>query len=210
MARLFLVRHGNTFGPGDTCVQVGSKTDLDLVESGRKQAESVASWLKEKGIEPAAIYAGPLKRHIQSSEIVAASFGLEFQSGVTALNEIDFGAWEGLTPEAIEQKFPSEYQAWKIKAEWQEEIFGGNFEDRLSEIRRWIKELSENFSTSDSVVAFSSGGNIRYFYSFIASEWRKLVRDSAVETLKVGTGRICELEIFPGSVKVLSWNIKPE
>jgi len=206
VARLFLVRHGNTFGPGDTCVQVGSRTDLDLVDSGRKQAQAVADWLESRAIRPAAIYSGPLKRHIQSAKIVAFRFDLQVHTGVEALNEIDFGEWEGLTPEQIEQQFHTEYHAWKTKAEWPDNIFEGNFDSRLSGIRSWVSELAKTYSESEAIVAFSSGGNIRYFYSLLTSEWRKLVRDRAVETLKVGTGKVCELEIFAHSIRVVSWN----
>jgi len=209
VAKLFLVRHGNTFGPGDICVQVGAKTDLDLVESGRAQAVAVAGWIEKNHITPSAVYSGPLKRHIQSAELVASRFKIEPKTGVEALNEIDFGVWEGLTPEQIEGEYPDQYQAWKSRAEWPADMFEGELSQRIAQIKSWVRELSETYSADDSVVAISSGGNIRYFYSLLSSEWRKLVRDGSVGTLKVGTGRICELEVFSGSIKVLSWNVPP-
>ncbi|HAO37083.1 MAG TPA: histidine phosphatase family protein, partial [Hyphomonas sp.] len=38
MARLIIVRHGNTFDKGDTVTRVGGRTDLPLSASGLAQA----------------------------------------------------------------------------------------------------------------------------------------------------------------------------
>jgi len=40
--QLFIVRHGNTFDPGDTVTRVGARTDLPLSSSGRAQADALA------------------------------------------------------------------------------------------------------------------------------------------------------------------------
>ena len=43
MARLFVVRHGNTFDTGDVVTRVGGRTDLPLSKSGKAQAEKLAA-----------------------------------------------------------------------------------------------------------------------------------------------------------------------
>ena len=42
--RLILSRHGNTFSPGEKAVWVGRRSDLPLVEEGRRQA--VRHWAR--------------------------------------------------------------------------------------------------------------------------------------------------------------------
>ena len=43
---LLLVRHGNTFSPGDRVSWVGRGEDLPLVESGRAQASALGATLR--------------------------------------------------------------------------------------------------------------------------------------------------------------------
>jgi broad specificity phosphatase PhoE len=47
MARLFVVRHGNTFDAGDVITRVGGRTDLPLSASGKAQAEKLAAHFAE-------------------------------------------------------------------------------------------------------------------------------------------------------------------
>ena len=62
MRFLLLGRHGNTFAPTDKVVWVGAHNDLPLVESGLKQAHTLADALQENAVIPQAIYCGPLKQ----------------------------------------------------------------------------------------------------------------------------------------------------
>lgn len=207
---LFLVRHGNTFEPHETCVQVGSGTDLSLARAGREQAEEFSSWFDQHHGRPSAIYAGPLKRHKESAEIVSRRLGVSCTSNVEALNEVDFWGWEGKTPEQILEEWPEEYEAWQQQAVWPENIFKGRLSEKLSLIEGWFEELREVYPHGSTIIAYSSGGTIRYFYSFLKSEWKKLVRDKAVSSLKVKTGNYCQLEITRGSIRVISWNKFPK
>ena len=65
MIELLLVRHGNTFAPGDRIVWVGKGEDLPLVESGRAQAEALAAALHAAGWRPTAAVSGGLRRQVE-------------------------------------------------------------------------------------------------------------------------------------------------
>ncbi len=47
MARLIILRHGNTFDTGDIPTRVGAHTDLSLSVSGRMQADALAAHFRD-------------------------------------------------------------------------------------------------------------------------------------------------------------------
>ena len=49
-ADIYIVRHGNTFDPGDTLLRVGARTDLALSVSGCEQADRLGRHFLEKDI----------------------------------------------------------------------------------------------------------------------------------------------------------------
>lgn len=207
---LILVRHGNTFESGVTPTQVGAKTDLSLTAQGRVQAEQVGKYLVAKKIIPAAIYAGPLKRQIESAEIIKKALpqGRLFK-GEKALSEIDYGLWEGLTSEEITARFPKEYSNWTETSEWAEGIFEGSLQGHLFGIESFLSKVLYGQNDGDTVIAVTSNGVIRLFYSFLKDEWQKLKKERQMDKLKVKTGHLCELVITHDSLKVQSWNKSP-
>lgn len=119
--RVVLVRHGNTFSPGEEAVWVGARTDLALVEKGRQQAEEVANQLCRAGMAINTIFAGPLRRTAETAAIIAKIAGIAPQSVVIdrRLMEIDYGDWEGLTSDKIRQRYGnSEIDGWEHRNEW--------------------------------------------------------------------------------------------
>lgn len=205
--RLYLLRHGNTFNAGDKVVQVGLKTDLPLTERGREQAERAAVYLDNKGIQT--IYCGSLLRQTETAEIVGKKLGVSVQRGVDALNEIDYGAWEGLSSDEIATKSPEAKARWADEAHFPEDIFRGSEASHLESIEAFVASIRQTTEPGQAVLAVSSGGIIRYFHSFLRSEWDKLKKEKAMSYLKVGTGQLCALEVHPYHVSYLSWAYTP-
>ena len=210
--RLFLVRHGNTFNSGEVPYQVGCKTDLDLTDRGREQAKEVGDYFGSLGLVPDVIFAGDLKRQKQTAEIIADTIGYSSSAikNASGLNEIDYGLWEGKTSEEISSSWAQQQQAWNEANTWAEGIFYGSEEEILEGIKTWVGQLKETYPADATIIAASSGGLIRYFYSLLPSEWRKLRRDRALNQLKIKTGHFSELNIHPREVEVISWNKSPK
>jgi Fructose-2,6-bisphosphatase len=206
--RLILVRHGNTFESGQQPVQVGALSDLPLTAQGFKQAHDFAGYLKRKGIEPKAIYAGTLVRQTESAKIVGKELHMEKKVHINepALTEIDYGLWEGLAADEIEAKWPHEYEQWNTQAKWAEDIFGGTLQGHLEAIAHWLDMLCKTYDSGDTVVAVTSNGVIRFFYSFVKDDWQAVVNTKQMENLKVKTGHFCELLIYKDALKVQTWN----
>lgn len=205
--RLILVRHGNTFEAHEKPTQVGSRTDLPLTEKGRSQAEQMALFFESKKIRPAAIYRGPLKRQIETARIIGQFFRTDDQLE-PILSEIDYGPWEGLTSEEIGAKWPQAYADWTEEARWAETVFGGK--PPLKAIELWLIHLRKTYMPGDTVIAISSNGLIRFFYSFLKTEWERLVQNRQMEKLKVKTGHFCDLLLFDDRLEVNSWNAAPK
>lgn len=200
MTRLILIRHGNTFEAGETPLQVGARTDLPLTAAGRMQAESAARYLLREKIAPAVIFAGRLKRQTESAAILGQILGASVQSGAEALNEIDYGPWEGLASQEIAAEWPSEYEAWTQKGCWAEGIFGGDLQTFQLGLKNWLAEI-ERLYPEKTVAAVTSNGTLR-FLSGLQSEVK-------LADPKVKTGHFCEAELNRGALAILRWNVNP-
>ena len=98
MARILLVRHAPTPETGERLT--GRTPGVSLGEQGRKDAEATAAALA--GLEIAAVYTSPIKRTLETARIIARSRGIP-PIADPGLIEIDFGAWEGRTFEALRE-----------------------------------------------------------------------------------------------------------
>jgi len=103
MRTLYLIRHGQPqMREGKTC---GYAQDVPLSGEGRRQAEELEVWVREKPIT--AVYTSPALRCRQTAEILAAGrVPVRVEDG---LAEVDTGAWTGLTFEEIKRRWPAEY-----------------------------------------------------------------------------------------------------
>jgi len=80
------------------------RNDLPLSDTGERQAAALARRASTFG-EVAAVVSSPLRRATQSAELIADALAL----GVSANDgfiESDFGAWEGLTLDEVQQRWP--------------------------------------------------------------------------------------------------------
>ncbi len=99
-ARLFIVRHGNTFDKGDVVTRVGGRTDLPLSSSGRAQAEALAKHFASTVFLTAR--SGPLKRTRETaSAILAAQASPPELTTELFLREIDYGPDENRPEELV-------------------------------------------------------------------------------------------------------------
>lgn len=110
--RLIVIRHGNTFAPGDTIRRIGARTDLPLVASGVAQAEALADALAPYA--PDHILTGPLTRTRATAEVIARGRPATIADW---LAEIDHGPDEGLAESAVVARIGAETMTrWDIDA----------------------------------------------------------------------------------------------
>jgi len=108
MTRFILVRHGQT--EWNRIERFRGRADVPLNEMGLAQAEATGRRVAQAW-QPAAIYVSPLSRAVQTAEAIARHFGLPLQVH-PGLADIDYGEWQGLTPDQVKERWPDNYQAW--------------------------------------------------------------------------------------------------
>ena len=110
MALITLIRHGESVWNGERRIQ--GNQDPPLSPRGRQQAALLAARL---GVHlpqrPAALYASPLRRAVETAEIVAAAISLPVMAE-PGLREMGLGSWEGRTVPEIRTASPGAYEAW--------------------------------------------------------------------------------------------------
>jgi broad specificity phosphatase PhoE len=99
---LYLVRHGRT--SGNVRKQLIGSTDIPLDEIGLRQAERVADRLA-LGTRADVIVSSPLIRARTTAEIIGKKLGLE-PVIAPGLVEMNFGDLEGLTLDAVAERYP--------------------------------------------------------------------------------------------------------
>ena len=85
------------------------RIDIELNETGIKQAELLAEYLSAVKIE--AIYSSPLKRALKTAEIVASLHKLDVQI-TPGLIDLDFGKWQGLPHQEVKNRYKELYTEW--------------------------------------------------------------------------------------------------
>lgn len=197
MVKVLLVRHGNTFAPGDKIVWVGARTDLPLVPSGRTQAEILGKRLYELDVRPNRVLAGPLKRTVEHAQIAVP----EIQADIMReLREIDYGRWEAKTSDEIREAGDAgmledwdKRSVWPADAGWQP---AENDIDRAAE--RILASCHDRLT-----MIVSSNGILRFFARHAANA-------NDIKDRKVLTGAACLMEKSAGGWKIRYWNCPPD
>jgi probable phosphoglycerate mutase len=108
MTRIILVRHGQT--EWNRIERFRGRADVPLNQVGLTQADLTGQRLAEEW-QPAAIYAGPLSRTIRTAEAIGVCCNLPVQVE-PRLVDIDYGEWQGLTPDEVRGRWPEFLAAW--------------------------------------------------------------------------------------------------
>lgn len=110
--QIFLIRHAETdWNREGRCQGI---TDLDLNETGLRQAEEIAAFLKKRRVD--AIYSSDLKRALRTAETIARCHGLEVRVD-SSFRELNHGKLEGLTFAEIGVFYPEFARRWRSDPE---------------------------------------------------------------------------------------------
>ena len=107
MTQIILVRHGETDWNKEEMFR--GRVDIELNETGTKQAELLAEYLSKIKID--AVYSSPLKRALKTAEIVAKNHKLDMKLA-PGLIDFDYGEWQGLSHQEVKDKYKELYAEW--------------------------------------------------------------------------------------------------
>jgi broad specificity phosphatase PhoE len=155
---ILLARHGETDWNREGRFQ--GHADPPLNSTGRAQAVDLSVALMAE--ELAAVYSSPLRRALETAEVVAASHGLEPVS-VDDLREVDVGSWSGLTRGEVEERFPEQFARWLDYGQGWED---GETYEQMG--KRAVDALLRLAAAHDGerVLAVTHGGPIRAAFAF--------------------------------------------
>ena len=102
--QLIIIRHGETEWNLEGRIQ--GHMDSPLTESGRAQAEAIATRLQT--VEVNALYSSDRGRAYSTAQVVSHKTGQDILTD-KRLRELHLGKFEGLTEEEVRKRFPEEY-----------------------------------------------------------------------------------------------------
>ena len=108
-----LIRHGQSTWNHEHRIQ--GQLDPPLSELGREQAALLGARLAARPF--AGLYSSDLKRAFETAEVVGAAVHLKPEPR-TSLREVFLGEWEGLTTEAIAERYPEAWASWVEEPDW--------------------------------------------------------------------------------------------
>jgi probable phosphoglycerate mutase len=114
MTRIILVRHGQT--EWNRVERFRGRADVPLNETGLAQAKATGQRVASDASlseewQPVAIYSSPLSRAVKTAEAIAQHFNLLVQVH-PGIADIDYGQWQGLTPDEVKARWPEIHHAW--------------------------------------------------------------------------------------------------
>jgi broad specificity phosphatase PhoE len=102
---LYIARHAQT--ASSAVDSFNGRGELALTERGREQARKLGERLRV--VRFAAVVRSPLGRTKETASLIAPGLPQVVMEGLT---EIDYGEWEGLSPEQARERDPELFEAW--------------------------------------------------------------------------------------------------
>ncbi|MEZ5093104.1 bifunctional RNase H/acid phosphatase [Nocardioides sp.] len=109
---LVLVRHGVTVHTAEKRFSGGlASANPGLSDEGREQVRTTADWLAPMGDRFDALLSSPVRRTVESAEILAERLGREIATE-PGFAEMEFGVWDGLTFDEVATSHADDLDAW--------------------------------------------------------------------------------------------------
>lgn len=152
---LYLLRHGETEASrdGGYC----GRSDPDLTPEGVAMAEDFATTYKDHPWRE--IYVSPMRRTRATARPLCALANREMRIR-DGVRELDFGLWEGKTPEEVKQDYREEYLRWLADAGWNAPTGGERGIDVARRALLVLDEIQRDHSSGD-VLLVSHKATIR-------------------------------------------------
>ena len=154
---LTIVRHGETDLNKEEVVQ-GSEIDAPLNVSGIAQAEKCAKEVKGKKFD--VILSSPLKRAMQTAEIIAKALGQSVAETNSIFRERDLGEWTGKKITEVMEKFPIDLKGAKPAMHYHTPTRGESFSQFLQRARDAAAYIQSRYP-GKRVLLIAHGGFIK-------------------------------------------------
>jgi broad specificity phosphatase PhoE len=196
MTKILLVRHGHVEGISPE--RFRGRTDLPLTPEGEQQARATAQRIAARW-RPAAIYSSPMGRCIATASAISQPLGLP-PVAIPGLNDIDYGKWQGLTPEEARCQWAGEVDIWYRYPDWAAIPGGETLQDVLARTAAVVRDVIRQHPDDTAVlVGHDSVNRVILLYALglpLSRYWH--IRQSPCG--------INEIEAEPGRFVIVSVN----
>jgi broad specificity phosphatase PhoE len=157
---ILLVRHGESEGNREGRLQ--GRKDSPLSTRGRKQAAQLAGWLGRNQVVWDVAYTSPLRRAVETAEVLTGVLGRPPAEVEPDLSEISAGSLEGRNRSEIAAEHP-EFVARAIMDLADFSAFGGeSYEEVQARVSRLADRLIEKHRESEARVLVVAHGGINF------------------------------------------------
>ncbi len=185
--KVVLIRHGET--SWSSSGKHTGLTDIPLIETGKKEALSLAPLLKKNHFNFEKAFVSPLQRAKETFDLMELDVPMSLDKD---LYEWNYGSYEGLTSEEIHKTDPS----WSIFTK------GAPGGESLVDIEQRVhRVLAKIEACQGNVILFSSG----HFLRALATLWLKLPL-SFGDNFSLNTGSISILGHLQETPSIILWN----
>lgn len=184
MIRLILVRHGVTVCNENKLMS--GFTDSKLSEKGKLQSNKLAKYLKDEKIDK--IYITPFSRTRETIKKLAESNNIKIEE-TSKLNEINFGDFESLSFNEIENIYPEEVDKMINKGFKYKYPNGESLEETFFRIRDEMKKII-NDNDNSTILICSHGGTIRNIISYLLCDdykyhWNFKIDNASITDIEI-------------------------
>lgn len=188
--KIILIRHGET--EYNRRHLFYGKTDISLNDTGVQQAYFLNEKLAGMRLE-VPIYTSSLKRTIKTAELI---FPDQKKISLNELDEKDFGLWEGLSADQINERFPEEWEKWLISPF---EVTPANAEEFSDFQQRVLACLEVMLQKKQDFVIVGHLGVLRV----ILKDW---FPEYEFWEIALDQGNYKLIEVGESTTKVIEWN----
>ena len=155
--RLVLVRHGESVGNladaearergADRLDLDARDADVELSETGQKQADAVGRWLAriDDDDRPTVVLSSPYRRAAETARRAVGDLGLEVIYD-ERLRERDLGVFDGMTGHGIRSAYPEEAERRKTLGKFDDQPPSGeSWSDVVLRVRQLLSDVREAF-----------------------------------------------------------------
>lgn len=145
--KLYFLRHGQT-----NCSRINAfcgSIDPELTSDGIEMAEAFADAYRT--MPWTAIFSSPMGRTIATAKPLCEAIGMqpELRDG---LKEINYGQWEGKTPEAVSRDYHDDYIRWTADPAWYPPTGGESAVAIAYRALEVIDEIKQRFPTGNVLI----------------------------------------------------------
>jgi broad specificity phosphatase PhoE len=155
MTQIILTRHGHVDWIMPERFRGGA--DLALTAHGLAQARAASARIRSSWAV-AAVYTSPMSRCLRTAQIIAEPLGLEALA-MDAFNDIDYGEWQGLTPDEARARWPAEVGLWYRRPDLARIAGGESLHDVLARAVRGLRVLVDRHPVETLVLVAHDGVN---------------------------------------------------